>query len=57
MSKKIKTIMGNCIQKAVLKQKNEWPIASIPVFYQPERPQQEALKGKNTTNNLPCIIE
>lgn len=29
------------INKSVLKQKNEWPATSIPVFFQPERPQKK----------------
>lgn len=34
-----KKLIGIQIQKSVLKQKNEWPATSTPIFFQPERPQ------------------
>lgn len=36
-----KKFIGMQIEKSVLKQKNEWPATSTPVFFQPERPQKD----------------
>lgn len=34
-----KKLAGVQIQKSVLRQKNEWPATSFPVYFQPERPK------------------
>ena len=46
---KVKQLASSRINKAVSKQKYEWPATSTPVYFQPERPQ----KGRITGN--PCV--
>lgn len=42
-----KRFLGAQINKSVLKQKNEWPATSIPVYFQPERPKKDTVPNKS----------
>jgi len=35
---KAKRLIARFLENRVLRQKNEWPAASIPIYYQPKRP-------------------
>ena len=37
----VKKVVGLQINRAVLRQKNEWPATSIPVYFQLERPKTD----------------
>lgn len=41
ISDMIKKVVTYQIEKSVLRQKNEWPATSVPVFYQPKRPKSD----------------
>ena len=41
-----KRLAGKHIQKSVLRQKNEWPVTSYPIYFQPERPQTDENASK-----------
>lgn len=43
----VKNLAANQIQRAVLKQKNEWPVTSFPIYFQPERPEKDTLEEKS----------
>ena len=36
-----KNVVIQQIEKSILRQKNEWPATSVPVFFQPERPKTD----------------
>ena len=41
MKEKVKKLLSVQLKKSVLKQKNEWPATSTPVYFQPIRPNKE----------------
>lgn len=43
----VKRLASVQIQKSVLRQKNEWPATSFPVFFQPERPKTDKITNEN----------
>lgn len=38
---------ANAVKKAAKKDMHEWPPSSIPIYYQPERPQQQVSVNNN----------
>lgn len=47
--KLVKRLAADQIQRSVLKQKNEWPATSVPIYFQPERPEKDTSEEKSSS--------
>ncbi len=53
----VKRLASMQINKSVSRQEHEWPATSLPVFFQPERPQKEKIvcKAIGENNNFDAL--
>lgn len=49
--KEVKRLASMQINKSVSRQKHEWPATSLPVYFQPERPQAGKISYKTIGEN------
>lgn len=48
--KSVKKLISTQLKKSVLKQKNEWPATSIPIYFQPARPKKNEEQGQDSSS-------
>lgn len=46
--KSVKKLIRTQLKRSVLKQKNEWPATSVPIYFQPARPKKNEKQGQES---------